>query len=69
MSQVGIELKMYMKIPAQLSAGIDFLVLCTTLTNLVFAEELFKEVDELEEKGLYSTCMAVAVAGFNWCFS
>ena len=36
------------------------LMLHTALTNLVFTEELFKEVDKLEEEAAYTALMAVA---------
>ena len=49
-------------------------MLHTALTNLVFAEELFKEVDKLEEEAAYTALMAVAGAGLvfgfvggGWC--
>ena len=38
------------------------LMLHTALTNLVFTEELFKEVDKLEEETDNATLMAVAGA-------
>ena len=49
-------------------------MLHTALTNLVFTEELFKEVDKLEEEAAYTALMAVAGAvlfcrfvGSGWC--
>ena len=40
-------------------------MLHTALTNLVFTEELFKEVDKLEEEAAYTALMAVAGAGVS----
>ena len=47
--------------------GMTFLLMLhTALTNLVFTEELFKEVDKLEEEAAYTAF--VAVAGAIICF-
>ena len=40
------------------------LMLHTARTHFIFAEELFKEVDDFEEKAAYATFMAVAGARF-----
>ena len=43
--------------------GSDFLsMICTASTNLILTKKLLEEVDKVEEKCFYSSCMTVAGA-------